>query len=91
MLTNIVINALVPVLYAYGVYYQMQSYKDRALHWLNDMNAEKNNITLGWKKLGINSGEAGTSQSLIELKTQYCNNKKCLECAIGNALLKRTL
>ncbi len=25
---------------------------------------------------------------LIELKTQYCDNRRCLECAIGNAILK---
>ena len=27
------------------------------------------------------------SQSLIELKTEYCNQHKCLHCEIGNKLL----
>jgi hypothetical protein len=28
------------------------------------------------------------SQALIHLKNNYCNNKKCLDCAVGVKLLK---
>jgi Protein of unknown function (DUF2851) len=88
MVNNIIINTVAPILFAYGLYHKDQPVKDRALKWLGDASAEKNSITRGWQQLGIASEQAYDSQSLIELKTQYCDKKKCLDCAVGNALLK---
>jgi Protein of unknown function (DUF2851) len=88
MANNIIINTVVPVLFAYGLYHKDHAVKDKALKWLEEVSAEKNNITKGWQQLGITNKHAYDSQSLIELKTQYCDKKKCLDCAAGNALLK---
>jgi hypothetical protein len=49
---------------------------------------EKNAITRKWQELGVSNKNAADSQALIELKQQYCDPKRCLECAIGNHLLK---
>ncbi|MEO5592485.1 MAG: DUF2851 family protein [Chitinophagaceae bacterium] len=89
MINNIIINTVVPILFAYGLYHKEQVVKDKALQWLAEASAEKNSVTNGWQQLGITNKNAYQSQALIELKTQYCDAKKCLDCAVGNALLKR--
>ena len=88
MIANIIINTICPVLFAYGSYQDEQKYKDKALKWLEETAAEKNSITNGFQKLGIENKNAFDSQALIELKNEYCNKKRCLDCAIGNAILK---
>lgn len=86
---NILINSVVPVLFAYGHYHRDEQYKEKALHWLEEISAEKNTLTKGFNELQIRSKTAYDSQALIELKNEYCTHRKCLSCAIGNHLLKR--
>jgi hypothetical protein len=88
MIDNIIINTVVPVLFAYGNYYDENKYKEKALRWLEEIAAEKNSITKGFQKLKIENKNAFDSQALIELKNEYCNKKRCLECGVGNAVLK---
>ena len=88
MIDNILINSICPVLFAYGHFHKEQKHKDKALRWLEEIAAESNSITKGFQQLGIENKNAHDSQALIELKNEYCTNKKCLDCAIGNALLK---
>jgi Protein of unknown function (DUF2851) len=88
MIDNIIINTICPMLFAYGSYHNEQLYKDKALKWLEETGAESNSITKGFAQLGIENATAFDSQALIELKNEYCNNKKCLDCAAGNFLLK---
>ena len=90
MINNIIINTVVPALFAYGVHHNEDIYKDRALKWLEDISAEKNSITKGFENLSFINKNAFDSQFFIQLKNEYCNNKLCLKCAIGNALLKRS-
>ena len=65
-----------------------EAMKDRALELLENLKPEKNALTDGWKKLGLDIKSAARSQSLIQLKTGYCDQKQCLNCAIGVAVLK---
>ncbi len=88
MIENILINTVVPVLFAYGLYHNENKYKDKALQWLEKITAEKNAITKGFVLLGVENNNAFDSQALIQLKNEYCNKKKCLDCAVGNKLLK---
>jgi len=91
MLNNIVINTVAPVLFCYGLYHKEQKLIDKALQWLSETAAEKNSIVNGWQQLGIAGKDAYQSQALIELKTQYCDKRRCLDCAVGNALLKKNV
>ena len=36
MINNIIINTIVPVLFAYGMHHNEQIYKDKALQWLEE-------------------------------------------------------
>ncbi|MBS1946183.1 MAG: DUF2851 family protein [Bacteroidetes bacterium] len=88
MAENIVINTIVPVIFAYGHFHRQNNFKEKALQWLDETASESNHIIGQWKAIGAMSSNASDSQSLIELKTQYCDKQRCLECAVGNALLK---
>ncbi len=88
MLCNIIINTICPVLFAWGNYHKDQGYKNKALRWLEEISPEKNSITKGFQQIGVENKNACDSQALIELKNEYCNKKRCLDCAVGNAVLK---
>ncbi len=88
MMENIMINTIAVMLFAYGQYHSENKYKDKALRWLEQLPQEKNTITNGFVKLGVTCKTAFDSQALIQLKNNYCNKKKCLDCAVGNNLLK---
>lgn len=90
MIENIIINTIVPMLFAYGHFRNEQQYKDKALDWLAQLAPEKNSITNRWSALDIENRHAWDSQALIELKKEYCDAKRCLECAIGNSVLYPT-
>ena len=88
MVDNIIINTIVPVLFSYGYYNKDQHCKDKALHFLSELQPEKNNITKSWQLFNVSNINALESQALLELKKYYCDKKRCLECAVGNKLLR---
>ena len=88
MIENIIINTVAPMLFAYGQLRQEQQYKDQALDWLSELPPEKNAITAQWEAMGIINEHASESQALLELKKEYCDARRCLECAVGNYLLR---
>ena len=90
MINNILINTIIPIVFAYGLYNQEETYKSKALQWFEEIAPEKNNITNAWAGLGIENKNAFDSQALIQLKNEYCNKKRCLKCAVGNRLLKNS-
>ena len=84
---TIIINAIVPLIFAFGVKTKNQDKKDLALNILESIPAEKNKLIKEWQKHGIPSQSAGQTQALIELKSHYCDQFKCLNCNIGRAIL----
>ena len=91
MINNILINTIIPIVFAYGLFNKEQHFKNKALQWLEEISAEKNNITNAYVQLGIENNNAFDSQALIQLKNEYCNKKRCLDCAVGNRLLKTVI
>ncbi|MEO8823617.1 MAG: DUF2851 family protein [Ginsengibacter sp.] len=89
MIENIFINTLVPIVFCYGLHHNDEMYKEKAIKWLEEIPPEQNHITKGFEKLGYSNKNAFESQALIQLKNHYCDNTLCLECAIGNSLLKK--
>lgn len=88
MIDNIIVNTICPLLFAYGNYYREQRSMDKAIEWFEKTAAENNFIMKGFNLIGIACKNAFDSQALIELKNEYCDKKRCLECAVGNFLLK---
>ena len=84
----LLINAIAPMLYLYGDQTGDITYVDKAIDLLYNTQAEKNQITNGFSSLGINARHAADSQALVHLKHQYCDPKQCLQCSIGDRLLR---
>ena len=84
----LVINLVAPMLVAYGRWKSDTAMIEKAVDLLMQIKPENNTYTRKWEEIGVCAENAATSQSLIELKIQYCDNKKCLSCSLGNALLK---
>ncbi len=84
----LIINTIVPFLFHYGKQKNADIYQKRALQLLESLPAESNALLDGWAALGVPVRHAYQSQALIHLKTRYCDAKRCLECAVGNAILK---
>lgn len=89
MISTLLINVIIPIVFTYGKYMGEEFYCDKALRWLEEIKAERNNTIQLFTDLKIISKTAFDSQSLLQLKKNYCDQKRCLECAIGNALLKK--
>lgn len=88
-LNIIMINTVVPVLFAYGRHKSDERLCDRAFDFLEQLKAEDNTIVRMWQQCGLPVNSAGDSQALIQLKTAYCDRKECLRCRIGYEYMKR--
>ena len=84
----LIVNTIVPILFAYAKYSDRETLKEKAIEILEKIKPEKNNIINNWMDLSIKPRSALESQALLELKNEYCSQKKCLNCSIGNAILK---
>ncbi|MCF8363326.1 MAG: DUF2851 family protein [Prolixibacteraceae bacterium] len=88
---NLIINTVVPFLYLYGDRNNKPELKARSVALLEAIAPENNHIIKLWKSLGIPVENAYDTQALIQLKNEYCNKKRCLECQIGAKLLKHEI
>lgn len=79
----ILINTVIPILFAYGKYKQLPVYNERALRFLEELAPERNSIITLFSQAGIAAKNAGDTQALIQLRREYCDKKKCLYCRIG--------
>jgi len=83
----ILINAVVPFLFALASYSKNDVYKTKALNFLESLEPEENKITRKFVELGFSSSSALDSQGFIGLKKEYCDAFKCIRCKIGVNIL----
>lgn len=83
----LIINTLLPLKFSYAKY-QGKNIDEDVLNIIQDIGPEKNSIVDKFNGFKYLSVSALQSQALIQLKTEYCAKNKCLQCAIGNSLLK---
>lgn len=84
----LLLNTLAVFLFSYGKHHQQQYYIDRSLKLLESLPGEQNQIIADFNTVGVKAASAFESQALLELKNYYCNYKKCLQCSVGNKILK---
>ena len=83
----IIINVAVPLIFSYGEKLNKQEYKDKAISLLEKIPSEQNKIIKKWKECDFDSKNASHSQALLYLKRHYCDEFKCLSCAIGSKIM----
>ena len=86
--TLFTINTVVPMMFAYGRHHAKDELCDRALDILESLPAEDNNIVRMWQECGLDVRTAYDSQSLLQLKKEYCDKKECLRCRFGYEFLQ---
>lgn len=84
----LLINTIIPLQFAYAKS-QGKEVTEELIGLLNEVAPEKNAIIDKFSSFGIKSESAFETQSLLQLKNEYCNHSCCLECAIGMELLKK--
>lgn len=84
----LMLNTMALFLFSYGKYNQLQHFVNRSLQLLEFLPHEKNKIVEDFCNLGVKIKSAFDSQALLELKNSYCIHKKCLQCGVGNKILK---
>lgn len=85
---GLLINTVVPLLFAYSKHTDSGLHMDVGMEILDRLPEETNSVVKKMTEIGFDAGNAARSQALLELKSQYCDDKKCLNCAIGTQLLK---
>ncbi len=87
--SSLIINVVAPVLYAYGTEYLDDRKRESAIDFLQKLPPENNTLVRIFTQEGIQCPDAFASQALIELKTKYCDQKKCLFCRLGHRILAK--
>src|SRR5690606_13748799 len=82
----LIINTIVPFRFAYSRY-QKKNIDTILQELMFLVKPEQNTIIERFDKLGRKSKNAFDTQALLQLKKQYCNFKRCMECKIGISLL----
>lgn len=85
----LMINAIVPLAHAYASYCGDNELRERSVEMLQRVKPEQNSIISLFTDAGVECRDAFTSQALIQLRREYCQQRKCLYCRIGHRMLAR--
>lgn len=83
----LLINTILPIKFCYAKQKGNTAVEEEVLKIANAITSESNAIITAFNSLKKVSKSAMNSQALIQLKTEYCDKNKCLQCAVGNALI----
>ncbi len=86
---SVFINTVIPMMFLWQKYYNPNYDPEVILDWLKSIKPENNRIIREWEKLNIFAENAYESQALINLKKNYCDNRRCLRCNIGYEILSQ--
>lgn len=83
----IIINTVVPFRFAYDRSIGKEN-PENLVDLLQEITPEKNAVIDKFRSFKVDVQSAYDTQSLLQLKNEYCTHKRCLQCAIGMDLLK---
>jgi len=86
---TLLINAIVPFLFFFGKKRHMPVLCDKALYWLESLPPENNRIIRQWEENGLYAANASNSQALLSLTKNYCHERRCASCGIGQHLIRQ--
>lgn len=83
----LLINTLIPLRFLY--FKQIgQENNEHLFEIMEQIKSEKNYLIRSFKEMGIPCSNAIHSQALMQLKQVFCEQKRCLDCEVGNFLIK---
>jgi hypothetical protein len=81
------INAIIPTMFIYGRNTGKEEIAEKALDLLHSLKPESNSIIKKWTSVGIKAYDAYESQALLQLRKEYCDQRRCVTCAIGHEVM----
>ncbi|MBC5775197.1 DUF2851 family protein [Pontibacter sp. KCTC 32443] len=88
---NLIINVAVPLLAAYSHFTVDRAYLEKAIELLEKVKEALNKITRLYEELGWKATSAADNQAALSLYQNYCQPVNCLQCAVGNKILKQNI
>lgn len=82
----LLINTIIPIKFAYGRYTGQEN-QEALFALMRQVKSEKNTIISRFDTLGATAQNALDTQALLQLKKNYCDERQCLRCGIGNWLM----
>ncbi len=83
----LIINTIIPLKFCYSKHIGNDEIEN-IISLVSEISSEDNSIIKKFNSLKPISKNALHSQGLLQLKNEYCNKSKCMQCAIGNEILK---
>jgi len=83
----LLINTIIPLKFLYQKN-RGEVKENEFLEIFQKIKPEKNSVISKFNEIGIKAKNVSETQALLELKNNYCTKKRCLQCAIGNHLLR---
>ncbi|MGC4059067.1 MAG: DUF2851 family protein [Chitinophagaceae bacterium] len=87
-IANIITNTVAPVRFMYGAQHESDDYVAQSIALLEGLEPERNAVISEWEQRGWKPDNAAESQALLELYHHYCSRKQCLNCSVGQSLLR---
>ncbi len=84
----LLINTVIPFIFLFGKLKKQPDLQDRALRFLENLPPENNSILEDWSKIGAAPRSGFEAQALLELRKNYCDRRRCLDCAVGHFILR---
>ena len=85
---SVFVNAIVPMLFYYGKFHSLESCKEKAMTFLEQLDAEDNIVIRNFIKAGLSFNNAFQTQAALFMYKYYCKRRRCLECRIYLILSK---
>lgn len=85
----LIINTILPLKFAYAKTKSEENIEN-LVDIMVSIKPEVNAIVSKFKVFGISATNAFESQSMLQLKNEYCNKARCLDCAIGKELIQNS-
>ncbi|NNM22526.1 MAG: DUF2851 family protein, partial [Flavobacteriaceae bacterium] len=87
MIELLILNTVIPLKHAYAKF-GGRDISEQLIQLMMSLKAERNTIVDQYYELRQFRMTALESQALLHLNRNYCSKNKCLDCAVGNAILK---
>jgi len=82
----LIINTIIPIKFCYARR-EGRDASEEIINLTSEIASEENSIVKKFNSLKSVSINAYQSQALLQLKNEYCDKNKCLQCAIGNSIM----
>ncbi|MBO7647851.1 MAG: DUF2851 family protein [Bacteroidales bacterium] len=86
---SLIVNVVVPVLFAYYRFSGVQDRLESTVAMLEQLPFEDNKITRFFRDTPFPQETALDSQALIELLQRFCKEKRCIDCAVGEYIVRK--